>query len=173
MIIARILAGAALLLLGRKLFWLFVGGVGFVFGALLATRLLQGQPDWVVLLIALVSGLLGAVLALFLQRLAIGIAGFLAGGYIAVSLVEALRLETGRFAWLPFIIGGLVGALLVGFLFNWALIILSSLTGSAVIAQATNLAPLLMLLVFGVLLAVGIVTQAALMYRERRTAGSQ
>ena len=42
MTVVGILVSVALLVLGRKLFWLFVGAVGFVAGALLATRLLGG-----------------------------------------------------------------------------------------------------------------------------------
>ena len=58
-----VLAGIALLVLGRKLFWLFVGVVGFVAGAALATQLFEIQPDWLVIVFALGAGLLGALLA--------------------------------------------------------------------------------------------------------------
>ena len=36
-IVARIIVGLGMLTLGRQLFWLFVGGVGFLFGINLAT----------------------------------------------------------------------------------------------------------------------------------------
>jgi hypothetical protein len=86
MLIGRILAGALLLVLGRKLFWLFVAVVGFATGLMLATRFFQTQPEWLQLLIGIGFGLVGALLAYFFQEIAIAVAGFLAGGYIALSL---------------------------------------------------------------------------------------
>jgi hypothetical protein len=166
-VIPRLLVGIALLLLGRKLFWLFVGGTGFVAGALLATLILQRQPAWVVLLVALVVGIVGAVLALFLQRLAIGFAGFLSGAYLVFTLLRALGQPRGILLWLLAFVGGLLGAILVGVLFDWALIVLSSLTGSAVVVEATGLALLPGLLLFAVLLAIGITAQFAMMRPER------
>lgn len=164
--IVRILAGIVLLTLGRKLFWLFVGVAGFVFGFVLATRFLSGQPDWIVLVIALVVGLVGVLFALFLQRLAVGVAGFIAGGYILINLLNALGWQTGQLAWLPFVIGGIIGAVLVLILFDWALIILSSLTGATLIVQTLHFGSLIMALGFIVLLVVGIMIQASMMTRQ-------
>ena len=65
-----------LLFLGRKLFWLFVAAVGFVVGMEAATTLYPHQPDWS-LIVGLILGLIGAVAAIFVQKAAIGIAGFL------------------------------------------------------------------------------------------------
>src|SRR6516162_2871998 len=72
----NILSGAALLLFGRKLFCLFVGCVGFIVGADLARNMVQGQPGWLVLLIAICIGLIAAIISIFLQRVLVGIAGF-------------------------------------------------------------------------------------------------
>lgn len=162
--IVRILVGVALLILGRRLFWLFVGLVGFVAGITLATQFLSGQPDWLVLVIALVAGLLGVLLALFLQQLAVGVAGFVAGGYIIVNLLSMLMGETDQLLyWLIFLIGGIIGAVLVILLFDWALIVLSSLTGATLVVQAAGLNPTLTLVLFVVLLVVGFVIQASSM----------
>lgn len=164
--IVRILAGIVLLTLGRKLFWLFVGVAGFVFGFGFATQFLSGQPDWIVLVVALVAGLVGVLLALFLQRLAVGVAGFIAGGYILINLLNALGWQTGQLAWLPFVIGGIIGAVLVLILFDWALIILSSLTGATLIVQTLHFGSLIMALAFIVLLVVGIMIQASMMAQQ-------
>src|SRR5262245_29252329 len=59
--LVHILIGAALLLFGRRLFWLFVAGVGFVVAAQLATTSLRGQPQWLILVIAVGVGVLGAL----------------------------------------------------------------------------------------------------------------
>ena len=170
MTVVGILVSVALLVLGRKLFWLFVGAVGFVAGALLATRLLGGRSEWVILLVALGAGILGALLAVFVQKLAVRIAGFVAGGYIAASLVEALGVQLGGPKWLAFVIGGVVGLVLVGVLFEWALIALSSLTGATSITQAVDVPTAYSVLLFLVLLVAGFGIQVAMMYRERRHA---
>ena len=166
MVIGRILAGIALLTLGRKLFWLFVGLVGFVFGITLATSFFRG-PDWMVLVIALVAGLLGVLFALVLQQVAVAVAGFIAGGYILISLLNGMGWETGRLYWLAFVAGGIVGAVLVVALFDWALIILSSLTGAALIVQTVQFGPLITALLFAGLFIVGMVIQGSLMRREQ------
>ena len=129
----RILMGAVVLVLGRKLYWLFVGAVGFVLGIALATRFLSGGPQWVILVIALAAGLLGALLAAFLQQAAIAVAGLIGGGYVGFILAGMIGWDAGRLAWVPIIIGGILGVILVVALFDWALIILSSLTGAGLI----------------------------------------
>jgi hypothetical protein len=165
--IISILVGLAVLLLGRKLFWLFVGGAGFVAGMMLATRYLDTQPEWLILVIAVGAGLVGIVLALFIQRVAVFLAGFIAGGYIALQVLDILSFEIGQLSWIAFIVGAIIGGILVSVLFDWALIFLSSLTGAAVIAQATDLRPTFMALLFIGLFTVGVVVQAGLLQQDR------
>jgi hypothetical protein len=154
----NIIAGAALLLFGRRLFWVFVAGVGFIVGAMLATEWLHGTSDWITLLIALAVGIVGALLSIFLQKLIVGIAGFLAGGYIGSSLVMAMNQPS--LIWLGFLLGAIVGAILILVLFDWALIALSALMGAAVIARNVPLDPTIAVLLFVVLAIFGIVVQA-------------
>jgi Domain of unknown function (DUF4203) len=156
--ILAIVVGLALLFFGRQLFWLFVGGVGFAAGLALATKVLEGQPDWLVLAIALLAGLIGALLSIFVQRLAIGLAGFFAGGYALLTL--ATKLGYQDWAWLAFLGGGALGALLVVALFDWALILLSALTGALLVVNYLPLEPAATLLVFAVLLVAGLAAQA-------------
>jgi hypothetical protein len=133
--IILILLGVVLLALGRRLFWLFVGVVGFVAGLHLATQLLGEQPSWVILLVAVLAGLVGSVLAVFLQRLMIAVAGFLAAGYVLVSLLGYFGFELGNLAWLAFLIGGICGAILASLVFDLAVVILSALSGATLIVQ--------------------------------------
>jgi drug/metabolite transporter (DMT)-like permease len=158
MALFNVLVGAALLLFGRRLFWLFVAGVGFVVGAALATQWFGGQSDWMVLLIALAFGVIGALLSVVLQRLVVALAGFLAGGYVLYTL--ALELQHEPLAWIAFCLGGVVGAILVTALFDWALIVLSALTGATVIAQNVSLDRSASALLFIVLLVLGVAVQA-------------
>jgi hypothetical protein len=167
--ILTLIAGLALLTLGRKLFWLFVGALGFVVAMALASQLLEIETEWVVVLIGLIAGAIGTVLAITLQRVAIGVAGFLAGGYLLLSALNLLGLEPGSAAWQPFLIGGIVGAIAAFPLFEWALIFVSSLAGAFVIAQSFELERIVAVALFVGTVILGVVIQSAL--RRRATSG--
>src|SRR5438552_18405709 len=81
------LIGAAVLLFGRKLFWLCVAAIGFAAGVTLASHIVSEPSAVLQLTFAILLGFIGALLALFLQKLAIALAGFLAGGRFAGGLV--------------------------------------------------------------------------------------
>ncbi len=164
----NVIAGVALLLFGRRLFWLFVAGVGFVVGAKLATDLLTGQPQWVILAIALGVGLIGALISVFLQRLVVGIAGFLAGGYVFYTLAFDLNYE--KYAWIALVVGGVLGVFMATTLLNWALVILSSLFGAAVIVQNAQLKQSVAPWVFVVLFAFGVIVQTKHSTRKKSAA---
>jgi hypothetical protein len=160
--VISIILGAALLMAGRKLFWLFVGAAGFVAGLQLATQFWRG-PEVLSIIIGLVVGVVFALLAIVLQGVAIGVAGFLAGGYIFTVLAGMIGLDQGALSWVTYLIGGIIGVLLVIFLFDWALITLSSLAGASLITQALGLGGILFL----VLVIVGVVLQGSILQRER------
>jgi drug/metabolite transporter (DMT)-like permease len=168
MAILNVLIGAGLLFFGRKAFWLFVAGAGFVVGLALTNRLFQG-PEWVGIVIGLVIGLLAALLAVLVERFAISLAGFLAGGYLALQfLVPFFHLEHGWLPWLAFVIGGIIGVILVDLFLDWALISLSSLAGAALIAEALNLQYEIAFVVFFILTVIGVAFQARELRKDRR-----
>ncbi|HEX9389221.1 MAG TPA: hypothetical protein VF918_23045, partial [Anaerolineales bacterium] len=150
----------------RKLFWLFVGAAGFIAGMQLATQFWQG-PEILAIIIGLVVGVVFALLAIFLQSVAIGVAGFLAGGYILTVLAGMIGLDQGAFSWIIYLIGGIIGVLLVIFLFDWAIITLSSLAGASLITQALVLPSGIGGVIFLALVIVGVVIQGSTMQRER------
>jgi len=153
----NMIIGAALLLFGRRLFWLFVAGVGFVAGMTLATAWFGGNSSLVIVLIAAGVGIIGAILSVFLQGAVVAIAGFLSGGYLAYTL--ALGTNHESLSWISFLIGGVIGALLVVALFDWALIGLSALTGATVITENLALDQTMSALLFLALLVFGVVVQ--------------
>ena len=158
--------GAALLLFGRKVFWLFVAGVGFVAGMSLAASTFNG-PDWLNITVGLVVGFVAALLAVFVQGFAISLAGFLAGGYIAQQILPMLNLEGGWLPWLAFIVGGIIGVILINAVLDWALIILSVLAGSSLIIDAIDLPQALAVIGFIALVIVGFSVQARELKREK------
>jgi hypothetical protein len=165
--ILSVVIGAVVLLFGRKLFWLCVAAIGFAAGVTLASHLVSEPTPLLQLTFAILLGFIGALLALFLQKLAIGLAGFLAGGRLAVGLVATFMTQYASYYWLTFIIGGLIGAILLLMLFDWALIFISSLIGAHLIASAITLPPTGAVLLFTALLLLGVLIQTASMRRTR------
>ncbi len=161
-----VLLGAALLFAGRRLIWLFVGALGFIFGMQLASLLPQ-LSETTVLIVGLIFGVVFALLAVFLQKLAIGIAGFLAGGFILTTFFARLGVE-GLSNWVVYLIGGAIGIVMVLLLFDWALIIFSSLAGAALLLQSFSSDTPAGVLIFFLLAIIGIIIQGGLMLRGRR-----
>jgi len=152
--------------MGSRLFWLFVGGVGFVFAFDFAERTIHSQPHSVILLIALFAGALGAMMAIFLQKFAVLAGGFFAGGYLLIELLKVLGVTIGEYHWLLFIAGGLAGYVLMSVVFGWTLIIISSLLGSVLILQTFHFGHQMSDLVFICLGILGIVIQSGLIRKK-------
>jgi hypothetical protein len=170
MTIIRLLVGAVVLALGRQLYWIFVGAAGFVAGITLATRFLGESSDVLIILLGLGAGLLGALLAVFLQHVAVSLAGLFIGGFAINTLFETFSISFGSLDWLFIIGGAILGAVMVLAVFDWALIGLSSLAGAVLIiqavSQAVDLQPLPRGVIFFGLLLFGIALQAARMGRK-------
>jgi len=156
---ATLIVGLAVLVFGRRLFWLFVGAVGFLAGLQWARAALGDQPEWVIVVAALALGLVGALLALLLQWVAIGVGGFVAGVHAGLAGAAALGLE-GTWLWGAALVAGVAAAALLLWLWDPVLIVLSALTGAALLAPLIPVPPLARAWLFVGLLVVGIVVQA-------------
>jgi hypothetical protein len=168
--ILNIVLGILLLTTGKKLYWLFVAVVGFVIGLALASQL-GLTPQWLNYVVAFGAGVIGAILGTFLQKLAIALVGFVVGGYGAFYLANTLLgIKAQPTNWMAFIIGGIVGLLLVASVFNWALYILSSWAGATLVTrtvtEGVKLDPALGMVAFFVLFVLGMIIQAGL-FREQ------
>jgi hypothetical protein len=161
------LIGIVVLFFGRKLFWLCVSAVGFAAGVELAPHLVQEPTPLLQLSIALVLGFVGALLALLLQKVAIAILGFAAGGRLAVGIAASFFVEYASYYWLTFLLGGIIGALLLLAVFDWALILLSSLIGAHLIVRAVVLPQTGATILLIVLALVGVLVQSAVLRRRR------
>ena len=135
--IGQIVFGLIESLLGRRLFWIFVAIGGFAVGWFLIPGFFDGIETWARILIGVVVGVVFAVLALWFTRFMVAVSGFFLFGTVTVLVVrwlggEAIHGSTAY--WIAFLVGGVVGAIIVGIFFNWALIILTSLVGSGSVA---------------------------------------
>jgi hypothetical protein len=161
------LIGVVVLLFGRKLFWLFVAAVGFAAGVEVAPLLVHEPAPVLALTFALVLGCIGALLAIFLQKIAVAIVGFLAGGKLAGAIAAAFFVHQANYSGIVFLIGGIIGALLLLMVFDWALIVLSSVVGAHLIQSALVLPQSGSTILFVALAVIGIIVQAASMGRTR------
>lgn len=169
--ILDVLLGGALLILGRRLFWLFVSAIGFIVGVEISVRLFHGN-ELLSLLAGLGLGLIFALLAIFVETLAIGLSGFFGGGYVGLSIVGLLSLRSNAASAIAFIVGGALGVVLIMALFQWALITISSLAGSAMVVSGLHLPGGTAGPAFLVLLLAGVIIQG-LAFRRGSAAPSR
>ncbi len=139
MLVLTIVIGFLVLIMGRQIFWVFIAGLGFALGMIYGEQFYAGQPDWMLFLISSIIAILGAVLAYTLQRLAGAIAGFASGWYLTTLLMGYFRVDIGQFGEIVPIIVGIIFALLIMAFFDWSVIVISSLAGSAIIVSNMRL----------------------------------
>jgi hypothetical protein len=163
------IGGIILLVAGRKLYWLFVGLIGFAAGLALTSLFVNMESEALQWLIAIGLGILGGLLAVGLQKVAVGAAGFIAGGYGLVYFLEILGLEAGNLDWIFFIGGGIAGLVLILALFDFALILLSSLAGATLVSQAVNFTDWQVTAVFLGLVLLGVLIQLVALRAEDKT----
>jgi len=159
-------AGLLLLFLGRKLFWISVAALGFIVGMTYAPQIFPDQTQTVIIIISLIVGLLGALITSLLQRFAVGISGFAAGAYIVYYMLQNVAVNAGQYQWLIIVAGGIIGAILAGSMFDWALILLTGATGATLITEGVGLAmPFSAVLLVG-LFILGVIMQTNIKVKE-------
>lgn len=166
MMLIHAIVGFALLTLGYRLFWLFVAVAGFIAGSSLVEQIGMNWSFWARFGAALAFGVAGILLALLAQRLAIAIAGFVLGTYGLASLFLMFGVHSSLWGWVALIAGGGAGALLAYYVFNLALIVLSSLVGSMMVVGSLPVDATFRLLGFVVLGVFGLLFQS---YQWRRS----
>ena len=172
--ILNLLVGVVLLIAGRQFFWLFVGCIGFAAGLQYVPGLWDITSPLLLILLSIVTGIVGALIAVVFQKIAISLAGFAGGGFMAVNLLRFLNLESDTLVWLSYIVGGIIGAILLFMVFEWALIIVSAFAGAMVIIQTVNLNPritpwaLISLFVFGIIIQTFLFLRARTAIKQRK-----
>lgn len=132
-------AGVLLALVGRHLFWLAIGLVGFLLTYSVATALLPDLDPMIVTVLAAVIGVAGAVVTLVSLRLVASIAGGLLVAVVARALF-VLYVDDSAWQWLAFAIGAALGWLLVRGLFDVGIIVTTALGGGWYVATGLSAA---------------------------------
>ncbi len=166
-IVLPILISIAMLFAGRRLFWFVIAVLGFYLGMKLAPLFIEAPTQSTLFMISAGIGILSAVVAIILQKMAIGIAGFLVGGYGAFVAMNKLGVHLGFLSWLPIVVLGIAGVMLAAFVFEWALILISSVGGAYLLVTSLSLTEPLEVPVFVVAALSGIFVQAKSMRKGK------
>ncbi len=163
MYIHNIIAGVVLLTFGRKLFWLFLGVAGFLFGMEIAPALFGHQAQWVQLVIASITGCLGALAAIFLQRLAFTLGGFFAGVYLTLRIIQPF-ITADNTTMIFIVIGaGLLCAVIATLIMDQAITLLVCLVGAGAIVGELNSGHSMAAFIFVILTGAGYLFQEKLL----------
>ena len=161
----NITLGSLLLFMGRKLFWLSSGILGFLMGVEYAAFLAPETNGLAVVIFAVLFGILGIVLGIGFQWLRVILIGFFGGGYFLMNIFPSMT----SWGWL--VAGGIIGMFMAIVAFDRALIILSSLWGSMLIVQSMNMDELSRNILFISAVVIGIFVQSigiGTSYKEER-----
>jgi hypothetical protein len=109
-------------------------------------------------------------MAVVLQRVAVALAGGLAGGMLAMRIVAMLGSTSEPARWIFFIVGAVLAAILVLAIFGWALIVISALSGANLVSEALPIDQTAQLIVIAILFVIGVLVQAGMLGGSNRPA---
>jgi hypothetical protein len=162
-VIKGVIAGI-LLFLGRELNFLFAAAMAGLIGLRLTPLLPPQWPGWTDYAFIGALALIAAAITLINERVGYFLSGLLAGGYFLVEYYEPGVLT---FPLLPFIVGAMIGSIIIGIFTEWALMIVSSLIGAYYVTNLFTLSPTAEILVGSGLFIIGALTQVILMRMQK------
>ena len=167
--IIKIVLGVISLVFGRKIFWLFVGIAGFLFGMKFSIVIFNSHSLWIQLLVGLGLGIIGSVLAIFFQRMVFALAGFYAGAYLALAGALAYGIMIN--STLLLFAGGIIGAIVAALIMDWAIIILSCMVGAGAIVVSIQTGKILSPVIYIALVIIGAAVQGNLLNHVKKHEG--
>jgi len=162
-----VVVGFIILVIGHQASWLFVGGVSFLAGSLIADQLQIVRADIEMIIFSLTCGLLGALLVVYLRKFMITLAAFVSGGYICFYLPAALGWNTNWINWVVVALVAFACAILTFVLGVIPLIVISSLLGATLITQYMLIGPIGSVGMFIVLCIFGLLVQWVLWHYSK------
>jgi hypothetical protein len=157
--VIRAIIGAVFLLLGRELNFFFAAAMAALIGLRLTPLLPQEWPNWAEYVFMLGLALTAAAIVIARERIGYFISGFLVGSYFLVEYYEPGVLTLPL---LPFLVGGIIGAIITGIFTEWALMVASCLVGAYFLVDMFVLSPTAEVLVGSGLFIIGVLTQVIL-----------
>ncbi|MBK9008281.1 MAG: hypothetical protein IPM31_14955 [Anaerolineae bacterium] len=165
MLVLRGVIGAIILFLGRELNFLFAAGMAALVALRFTPKLPATLPAWSGYAFMAGVAILAAWMVIVNKPVGFYISGFFAGGY---ALMEWFEPGILTFPILPFFVGSVIGAIIIGVFTDWALIVISSLIGAIYATTLFRLSQTAETLVAGGLFVLGAITQAILMRMEKQ-----
>jgi hypothetical protein len=158
-----IVLGFVSLVGGNQLPWMFVGSAGFILGSFLSVGTQFDQSEWQIITVSTAIGMAGIFMTFYLQKLMVMVVGFLAGGYISLTLPGILGWKTPLVEWQAFLLVGAAFSLILFLWYNLALILVSTLAGTTVILQNMSFGTISKEALFVVLFIFGLIAQYVMM----------
>ena len=157
--VIRAVIGGVFLFLGRELNFFFAAAMAALIGLRLTPLLPQEWPDWSEYAFMIGLAVAAAAVVIARERLGYFISGFLVGSYFLVEYYEPGVLTLPL---LPFLVGGVIGAIIIGIFTEWALMVVSCLVGAYFLTNMFVLSPTAKTLVGSGLFIIGALTQVIL-----------
>jgi len=120
-------AGIFILFLGRELRFLFSAVMAAFLASRLTPLLPSAWPSWSETAFVAGVALIAAILTAVNESAGFYVSGFLIGGY---ALTEYFAPNSLSIPLIPFIIGSVLGAIIIGVFTDWAMIIVSTFIGT-------------------------------------------
>lgn len=165
MLIVRGIVGAIILFLGRELNFIFAAGMAALISFRLVPKLPAAWPSWADTAFIVGMAVLAAALVLINERAGYFISGFLAGGFV---LTEYYAPGVLTIPALPFIVGGVLGSIILGVFTEWALIVVSSVIGAIYLTGMFRLAETARILLTAGLVIIGALVQVLIMRAQKQ-----
>jgi hypothetical protein len=151
--------GFMMLIAGRPVYSVFVGSISFLLGTYLTSQIRVFPPEWNTFFVPLLFAIIGVVLTQAFKRWTARVAGFIAGGILIVNLPNAFGSGVYWNSSLLFAAAGIISVILLFFIFDFALIVLSTLTAVTLILSYMRVGNLDQGAMFFILAIFGIVVQ--------------
>jgi len=165
-----VIVGFVLLIAGRRALWLSLMGGVFVATTQFLTHFLFDMNASTITLIAAGASLAVLALYLFIEKTTIFILGAIGGGLagmITVNTFFTLPTDPILQSFFAFLLGGAIGLLLIQLLFQWTMVVFSTLLGAYLISGMINHLPLFRLTAMVLLAIAGLFIQTRLLRHKR------
>ena len=162
--LVRGIFGAILLFLGRELNFVFAGTIAALYGFRLAPLLPNDWPAWSDAAFIIGLAVIAAAIPIINEKFGYYLSGFLGGGFF---LVEYFAPGTSTLPLIPFFVGSVIGAMIMGFFTEWAMMIISSIVGAFFIVDLFTLRREVEMMISGGLFLIGALVQVILWRMQR------
>ena len=162
--IVRGVIGAILLFLGRELNFVFAGGIAALFAFRVLPLLPASWPAWSDTVFIIAMAVIAAAIPMTNEKLGYYVSGFLGGGYF---LVEYFAPGGSNIPLIPFFVGSVIGAFIMGLFTEWAMMVISSVAGDYFISDLFTLRRDVEIMISGGLFMVGALVQVILWRMQR------